>query len=518
MWKVLSALILTVLFVNVRSFDYVEFKSKYCYEGTNVSAISFPVYSGFPERYPNGFVCENFTLTSKDLDEMAQESFAFTETMEVFMKNCEIEYFNQHLVSKFTNVETIFFENCKISFKSPEHILKPNVLSLHILGFHKCEISDNTNSLALREFANLQFLLVQNSTFENPHIDKQFLPEKNKLYSLIMDNTNVKSLHKELLTEKMHDVICTSCNLDEVESFFENTNNYLYEVSFANNSLTKFLSPDILEKFKYLPSLDLSGNQITESSLSRNHFKTLSKLENLNLSRNKNIASIGYLSFNDTDCLKILNMSRVNLKSLQKFGGLRMCQIDFSYNLISEVGSDVFQDLKNLKGLNLSHNLISKLDGTVFSDLVNLKELRLSHNQLKELPKDIFKSLINLEFLDLSYNSMKSISGFEYQKSILSLNLGDTNLMEIPSGFKPLPALKILRMSNNNIKSMDGIVLASTIEELHFSYNNITNYPKNDFQHLINLQYLDLSYNQLEVSKLGSEDFPRIRYIDLSGN
>lgn len=179
MWKILNIAVLFI--VGVRAFNNVEFQRKYCYDDYSVRKTNyyfdFTYGSGLTPTSPKGFVCENFVLTKADLDFMARSNFAFTQSTMVVFRNCEIEYFNEFLVSKFPKLWGIFFDNCKVGFKNPTVYAFPIISNgFFHLGFHGCNIYDNTNSRALQKFTRLQGIYIQNSTLQYPIIDDQFLP------------------------------------------------------------------------------------------------------------------------------------------------------------------------------------------------------------------------------------------------------------------------------------------------------------------------------------------------------
>lgn len=198
------------------TFDYVDFIAKYCYEDSALETPSFYLpYSTDFGKVLSGFACEDFVLKKDDLDYMARYSFVLSNVNYIFFKNCEIEYFNEYLISKFPKAIGVFFDNCKLSFKNPEVLANLTIsATFYHLGFHDCHLTNTSDSLALQKFKTLQDLLFQNSTFENPQTDEQFLPKLNNIYRILIDNTNIKSFHKGILanlTHALYRLTCTSC-------------------------------------------------------------------------------------------------------------------------------------------------------------------------------------------------------------------------------------------------------------------------------------------------------------------
>lgn len=331
-------------------------------------------------------------------------------------------------------------------------------------------------------------------------------------------------------------------------------------------------SLNVLSKMKTLPELSLSGNEISEPLLKRIHFKSMANLKILDLSRNSNLTSLGYLAFKNT-MLQKLNMSRVNLKSLNKLGNVNLVNIDFSHNLISTIHPNTFEDLTNLAYLNMSHNAISNLDGSIFRSLAALKELYLTSNKLKEISDKAFIGLTTLRVLDLSSNFIKNINGifvltalqelyvqcnamktihakvvpnslllldishnpinYLGQYSFLNLGLLKTlNLNNVSlemtgsakkdfdeNSFQPLKSLKTLEMRYNCLTTLENIFLPETLESLDLADNDICNVTNKTFGSLKSLQYLSLANNEIAtMDKEFLREFMNIRFVDFSGN
>lgn len=562
--------------ISIKAFNFEEFQRKYCYDDTEIRSTIyyFPYEVGYSKTYPEGYVCENFVLTKEDLNSIAMADFTLSKHGTVLLKNCVLEYFNEHFVSKFPNLWALFLEDCQFSLKNSEIQNNFSVSkNFNMLGFHGCHIYENANSLALQKFNELTYLIIQNSTFQYPRIDEHFLPRPNNFYDILIDNVNVHSIHKGLLSSSSHsfDIIsCTSCQLQEIDSLFYHMRNEVSKrILFSDNLIRKLPSSlDVFANKNTTLEINLSGNLIEESLLKRIHFKALKNLKILNLSRNKLIKSMGYSIFKDT-FLQTLNMSRVNLEVLDTLGNSNLTVVDFSFNNIKKVPKFVFEKLFNLKFLNLSNNQISKLEGAVFQELRSLKELRLSFNQLKSLPKSIFNGVRSLEVLDLSNNFLTIIDGLETLKHLKELNLHNNSLKIVSSGkslpnslrivdvsqnsltfigrntfsnldkldlldisytnsfyidfdetsFEPLKALKVLKLKGNKIRTLEEIHLPKSLKELDLGYNRISKMTNKGLGELIHLEYLDLSNNLIhDIEKDLLRKMLQIKHVDLSGN
>ncbi|XP_052176128.1 receptor-like protein 13 [Diospyros lotus] len=171
--------------------------------------------------------------------------------------------------------------------------------------------------------------------------------------------------------------------------------------------------------------------------------------------------------------------------------------------------------LINLKVLDLSHNLFNDTIFEFVGEISSLRSLSLAANFMGiSIDWNNFKSLlklINLKVLDLSYNLFNdTILDFVGKiSSLRSLSLAN-NYMETSidlNSFKrpsKLINLKVLDLSYNffncTIWEFVGEILSLRSLSLANNYNTGTSIDLNNFKRLsklINLEVLDLSYNQL---------------------
>nr|CAI5842150.1 unnamed protein product [Callosobruchus analis] len=128
--------------------------------------------------------------------------------------------------------------------------------------------------------------------------------------------------------------------------------------------------------------------------------------------------------------------------------------IDLSYNLISELGSNVFLEigLTNLKLLNLSHNKIGHIHLSGFEGLGNLRTLDLSYNTLHYFNERWFAALASIQELYLRGNNLKSINQ-EPRLNLQRLRILDISKCAIeslhPDVFQYVPNVQMLDISEN---------------------------------------------------------------------
>ncbi|XP_039195753.1 toll-like receptor 7 [Crotalus tigris] len=188
--------------------------------------------------------------------------------------------------------------------------------------------------------------------------------------------------------------------------------------------------------------------------------------------------------------------------------------LDLSRNNIFFINSSDFQQLSDLKCLNISNNAMSQaLKGTEFAHLSSLKCLDLSNNRIDLLHVNAFQQLKELEVLNLSDNS------YYFKAEGVTHMLGFT---------KCLVNLKILIMNGNEISvSTDKGMASDSIKTLEFRRNRLDILWKDGsneylafFKNLTALESLDISENFLTL--LPHDVFynlpPKLKVLKLASN
>ncbi len=110
------------------------------------------------------------------------------------------------------------------------------------------------------------------------------------------------------------------------------------------------------------------------------------------------------------------NLSQVLDSRGTDLDGEKVIALDLSGLGLMDLPANVFDNLKDLKKLNLANNNLTSVDPATFSSLSNLTFLSFFANQLEKLPESLLSSLPNLGWLDLRENDL-----FEIPKSVLKL-------------------------------------------------------------------------------------------------
>ena len=176
--------------------------------------------------------------------------------------------------------------------------------------------------------------------------------------------------------------------------------------------------------------------------------------------------------------------------------------LDLSFNRLSHLQTNVFQNLTSVADLNLAGNRLTVLFDGIFehnplevrqdiynairSDLtqfLSFQRLDLSNNLLATLEANTLRSAWNLESLDLSRNKLKLISlrSDNNFNRLLTLNVAHNSLTALDESWKVgYPILRMLNVSHNSI----GPVIYQDDLQFVKTYHGMS---------------LDLSFNKIEI-------------------
>lgn len=227
-------------------------------------------------------------------------------------------------------------------------------------------------------------------------------------------------------------------------------------------------------------------------------------------------------------------LQKLNRNSLRN--ALHLTTLDLTKNRIAYLTSDTFALAVNLKQLELSTNAIRTIDEQSFAGLGRLRILYLDDNRIEALAPDTFKPLIQLHTIRLNKNRLKRIPATLFAENMHLANVYlHENAIEWLLGehtFSHLAAMREFDLHNNPIENLENCVInAHSIDirrtgargtyvgtrtrRLIAANNRITFVQiAND---AVNLQYLDLAYNELmEMKNLTA--LTELTYLDLSYN
>ena len=143
-----------------------------------------------------------------------------------------------------------------------------------------------------------------------------------------------------------------------------------------------------------------------------------------------------------------------------------------------------FYGMKYLRKLDLKEKSLTSLHQDIFIDLINLEELDLSNNHFTKIKDYYFRGLINLKMLNLSKCSIRAIDdrAFHECRELQNLILSHNLIENIGENLFYLPSENVLGC----LKSID------------LSHNNLTKVDYDSLAFLLKLNYLDLSFNQID--------------------
>ncbi|KAF5308331.1 hypothetical protein FQR65_LT06222 [Abscondita terminalis] len=141
------------------------------------------------------------------------------------------------------------------------------------------------------------------------------------------------------------------------------------------------------------------------------------------------------------------------------FNHLRVAKLYLSYNNISFIETEAFDDMPNLRLLNLDNNKLKKWNSDWFTNTPNIQTISFDSNELKTIPANAFNKLKNFHYtsIRLSNNNISYIHPRSFQKLNLlyALWLDNNLLFEIDTEvFADLEQLYILSLTGNNIKCL----------------------------------------------------------------
>ncbi|XP_027925539.1 receptor-like protein 15 isoform X2 [Vigna unguiculata] len=299
-----------------------------------------------------------------------------------------------------------------------------------------------------------------------------------------------------------------------------------------------------------LEELHLEGNDLNESHesvlrpLKENEtFKWPTNLQHLDLSLNRlnnrflsSLSGLPRLQFLDLSYNQLEGALDINKNDTFKWP-TNLQKLDLCGNSLSDRSVSYLRDLPHLQFLDLSYNqLQGSLDTSnneTFKWPTNLQELHLQNNKLTSKSLLYHTDLPHLQFLYLSNNQLEGApdinenNTFKWPTNLQELHLEYNRLSNKSlSSLNGLPHLQYLDLSFNqlqgspDISENDTFKWPTNLQELHLEYNSMSNKSLSSLSDLPHLQFLDLSNNQLEstLDISGLSTLTSLAYLDLSYN
>jgi len=265
------------------------------------------------------------------------------------------------------------------------------------------------------------------------------------------------------------------------DGVFDALQQKLQSVNLSNNSFRDWKFLGNLQRLKSIDNLDISFLNIEDNATG---LKLPENLRSINLAHLKSAFLPSFISFSTPFIHE--KLENVNISF---FSG--------------KIHDDFFLKIPNVVNLDLSSTAI-KYDV--------LKQLQNCH-RLRTL---IARNIIIVQFT----MTMKTWDIFP--PSILHLDLSNASLQLFDSGKIPFVShIEILVLDQNQLKKFNLNLELSSLEHLSLKNNKLTDFPETQEEYLnfSRLQFLDLSGNLITNLKSGYFDvMPNLQYLDLSKN
>ena len=244
---------------------------------------------------------------------------------------------------------------------------------------------------------------------------------------------------------------------------------------------------------------------------------------------------INVIEANRLDGLNVLKLNNNNIISIDtntfsfNFNLRNLRILDISYNNLSNINKNLFNDLEHLEELNLNHNFISILSSETFIGLANLKDLNLSGNRLVDLDQNTFRpNLESLVSLNLERNRLKRIIEF-LTPTLKKLNLSFNEIEEYdPNALQNLVDLDSLHLDNNRLERILSNLFpkSNQLQFLHLNGNQINEIDADALFECVNLYEINMANNMLyqldsklfRLARNENISFRSLRSINLANN
>ncbi len=188
------------------------------------------------------------------------------------------------------------------------------------------------------------------------------------------------------------------------------------------------------------------------------------------------LGSMGILRFDNKNINSLYGIQDISLSDVGLIILANNCI--FGDTLDPQFPADPFVGLPNAYNLLINKNMIESLPATFFKSTPFMREVNLGQNQLTSIPAAFTSNIDELALLRLSYNMLSKIPS--------------EDLMNCP-------ILEVLYIDHNSLKDLpeDFFIKNPLMNYLYINNNELTSWPSSAIDSLIELIYLDLSYNSL---------------------
>ena len=318
-----------------------------------------------PQQFEGLSNLELLDLSNNDIVDLHPQQFAdLTNLWTLLLSNNDIVELHPQQFAALTNLLGLTLSNNAIVEMHPRQFAKLTVLGT--LDLSNNDIAE-LHPQQFVDLTNLRWLLLSNNDIVKLH--PQQFAELTYLWNLDLSNNNIMELPPQKFAGLSHMVS-------------------LYMLYLSNNDIVE-LHPQQFAGLSNLELLDLSNNYIVE--LHPQQFADLTNLRLLLLSNN-DIVELHPKQFEHNSILGLLYMSN------------NLINVIYPYILLSNTTAILDLSINNLIFFQLSKHV-------QYSMLVSLL---LSKNKLSTLPNGAFQNMKNLKYLDLSNNYFNEFESMAY--------------------------------------------------------------------------------------------------------
>ncbi|XP_063970574.1 chondroadherin-like [Lytechinus pictus] len=329
---------------------------------------------------------------------------------------------------------------------------------------------------------------------------------------------NTPNLHSLRSIDISHNLL-SHLNLNHI--FGDST---LIYVNAEGNRITDIISTSALHinvnnnAFGASNSSELSGTNIFACNNDLTDFKHINISPNLvGLYLNKNrIVSIPNFTFTSASSLIFLDLNDNDIADIYPtafFGLRKIMSMKLERNRITHLRSGLFSNILELKFIYLGENPVTRISNHLFPANQDIEGISFPAIPFSNTSFSIFQDIKNLRYLELNENlafrahfvrntSIQIILQFSdlWFLNLSSINLGDSCQIVLINN------VNILDLSNNAMTTIPKYCLPRSIKaySLYLSQNKVKKILNDSFDKHHQFWFLDLSYNHILFFEFGS--------------
>jgi len=274
----------------------------------------------------------------------------------------------------------------------------------------------------------------------------------NDLVTLSLGNNRITRLNNDSfqgIERTVHKLILTRNRIDSVDAGTFSLLHHIRRLDLSNNQITRLTLPSVMSELNYL---SVARNKLREFPAG---LRSSVILLSLDLSSNQ-IAQLPRFDFFSDNVIQLINFADNSLTSVDDMRYLGTVDVlDFSRNLLSDVGADILNRTTTVGLLDLSHNRFARVPTAVSRSTHVVRDLRLDFNDISTLSNWTGPSVqrSDVEKLSLRGNDIGELTAdfmAAVRASLVQLDLRDNRLRTLdPVLFDNITYLTHLMLDGN---------------------------------------------------------------------